>query len=278
MTSTGLAFRHALMAHRGGSLEWVENTMPAFRYSAKTLKVDLLELDCYETKDGKVVIFHDQDLERLCGVKGKTIADYNYEELPPLLIRPELQNKPEVVKDPDSKKIPLLEDLLDEFPTYPMQIDIKRGASSLVDKVGNLILSHKRQARTVWGSFHEPQNTWCRTNFPTIPHFFTARRMALAFLSWSVGLLRFMTIHESAMIMPSFKWIMWPGFAQAINKRGVPIIVFGMPGGGVNTVEGWKAVQKFGANGICSDLPTPLKEWLRTNPLKGVNDWRKTEH
>jgi hypothetical protein len=37
----GLPFKHMVMSHRGGSLENVENTMSAFRHSAK-INVDLL--------------------------------------------------------------------------------------------------------------------------------------------------------------------------------------------------------------------------------------------
>ncbi|TPX58644.1 hypothetical protein SpCBS45565_g07938 [Spizellomyces sp. 'palustris'] len=263
---TGLAFRYALMSHRGGSLERVENTLPAFRYSAKELKADLLELDCYLTKDGQVVVFHDRGMTRLCGLPGN-IGDYNYADLPPLLIPANLQNNPTVTDDPDSRRIPLLKELLAEFPTYPMQIDVKQGPSELIDKVGAMVRAYNREKQTVWGSFHEPQNGWCRTRFPDIPYFFTARRMAKSFVLWCFGLLPLMKINESAMIMPNFKWVMWPGFARALNRRNVPIIVFGMPGGGVNTIEGWEAVKKFGANGICSDRPSALKQWLKTNRL-----------
>ncbi|KAI9099334.1 PLC-like phosphodiesterase [Phlyctochytrium arcticum] len=264
-------FAYTLMSHRGGSLERVENTLPAFRYSAKELKVDLLELDCYLTKDGQVVIFHDKTLLRLCGVPG-SIGDYNYQDLPPLLIPPPLQDIQAVVNDKESIRIPLLSDLLKEFPKYPMQIDVKQGPSELVNKVGNMIRQHGRQKATIWGSFREPQNTWCRTRFPEIPHFFTLRRMASSFLLYSVGLLSWMPLRESAMIMPNLKWFMWPGFARAINERGVPIILFGIPGGGINTTEGWEAAKKFGANGICSDRPAALQAWLQNNRLRRVDE------
>ena len=44
-----LVFPVALMAHRGGSSEWIENTLPAFRSAAK-LDVDILEMDCQMTR------------------------------------------------------------------------------------------------------------------------------------------------------------------------------------------------------------------------------------
>ncbi|KAI8826153.1 PLC-like phosphodiesterase [Fimicolochytrium jonesii] len=277
MSSTGgrLNFPFTLMSHRGGSRQRVENTMPAFRYSAKELKVDLLELDCYLTKDKKAVIFHDRDLKRLCGLEGKAIGDYNYDELPPLLIPSDLTGDKKVTGDPDSTRIPLLTELLGEFPQYPMQIDVKKGPEELVIQVGNLMREYKRTDKTVWGSFHNPQNDWCRTHFPEIPHFFRISRLLSSLVAWSVGLLPYMHHHESALIMPNFKWILWPGFAEALNRKGIPVIVYGMPGGGVNTVEGWEAVRSFGANGICSDRPAALQEWLKTHPLRRVQDAMK---
>ncbi|KAJ3417449.1 hypothetical protein HDV05_003313 [Chytridiales sp. JEL 0842] len=149
-----LQFPHALMSHRGGSLERVENTLPAFRFSANVLKVDLLELDVYMTKDGHPVVFHDSDLGRLCGIPDKKISQYNYKDLPPLLIPEKLKDVTEVIEDPESRRIPLLKELLDEFPKYPMQIDVKEGSEEMVIKVGNLIRAYSRESQTVWGSFH----------------------------------------------------------------------------------------------------------------------------
>ncbi|KAJ3081738.1 Lysophospholipase D gdpd1 [Quaeritorhiza haematococci] len=270
----GLKFPHALMSHRGGSLEFVENTLPGFRYSANVLKADLLELDAYLTKDGVPVVIHDGLLKRLCGVEGKHVRDYNYDELPPLLIPDALKEKDAVVKDLDSTRIPKLEELLSEFPKYPMQIDVKEGPEELVIKVGSLIRKYEREDLTVWGSFKTNVNRMCRKNFGTsIPLFFSASRFFLSFGLWAVGLFRvfkWMDPWESCLIMPNIRFFMRPGYFKALNSIGISVIVFGIPGGGVNTIEGYEECRKAGANGICSDRPTMLKEWLRDNPLPSV--------
>ncbi|KAJ3173882.1 Lysophospholipase D gdpd1 [Geranomyces variabilis] len=268
--SPGLPFNHALMSHRGGSLEHVENTLPAFRYSANVLKADLLELDCYLTKDDQVVIFHDLTLKRMCGLEGKTIGDYDYKDLPPLLVQPALRETGFEPTHPDDTRIPLLSELLDEFPTYPMQIDVKLGSERLVQKLGTMIRERQKQQTTVWGSFRNPQNAWCKTHFPDIPRFFALRRLFAALCMYSVGMIHRMEFDEAALIMPNVRWLMWPGFARALNERGIPVIVFGVPGGGANTVEVWEQIRAFGANGICSDRPTALQEWLKNNPLRVV--------
>lgn len=39
-----------------------------------------IELDIQITKDGRIVVFHDDTMKRMCGNEGK-ISDYTYEEL-----------------------------------------------------------------------------------------------------------------------------------------------------------------------------------------------------
>lgn len=66
-------------AHRGASAYAPENTMSAFE-KALELHATGIELDLQKTKDGKIVIFHDECLDRCSNTTGKVI-DYTYEEL-----------------------------------------------------------------------------------------------------------------------------------------------------------------------------------------------------
>jgi glycerophosphoryl diester phosphodiesterase len=244
--------------------------MPAFRYSAG-IKVDLLEMDVQLTKDGQVVIFHDNTLERMCGVK-KTIADFNYDELPPILIPEDLQSKPEVINDPESTKIPLFSKLLEEFPLYPMQIDVKHGKDELILKVGNMIKELKREHLTVWGSFIPSSNDICFKHFGTsIPLFFDLSRCLKAYTLWKFGLIDMMGFRETALIMPNFRFLMNTAWLKALNDRGISIIVFGSDGkGALNTPDLWEQARAAGANGICSDKPTELQKWLSVHKMKSV--------
>ena len=66
-------------AHRGASDYAPENTMSAFR-KAIELKANGIELDLQKTKDGKLVIFHDKEIDKKSNGTGK-ISDYTYNEL-----------------------------------------------------------------------------------------------------------------------------------------------------------------------------------------------------
>jgi glycerophosphoryl diester phosphodiesterase len=52
-----------LIAHRGGAVEAPENTLAAFRYSL-ALGIRWFELDVQMSRDGALVVFHDETLDR----------------------------------------------------------------------------------------------------------------------------------------------------------------------------------------------------------------------
>lgn len=66
-------------AHRGASEYAPENTMSAFNMALQ-LGANGIELDLQITKDGKIVIFHDNEIDKKSNKKGK-ISDYTYQEL-----------------------------------------------------------------------------------------------------------------------------------------------------------------------------------------------------
>lgn len=66
------------IAHRGASGKYPENTRLAF-VKAIEAGADMIELDCQLSRDGHVVVFHDERLNRLAKAKGtisgKTLAE-----------------------------------------------------------------------------------------------------------------------------------------------------------------------------------------------------------
>ena len=50
-------------AHRGNSILFPENTMPAYR-SALELPIDQIEIDLHMTKDGRIVMIHDHTVDK----------------------------------------------------------------------------------------------------------------------------------------------------------------------------------------------------------------------
>jgi glycerophosphoryl diester phosphodiesterase len=74
-----------VVAHRGDWRNAPENSMLAFK-NAAAMGVDVVELDLNKTKDGVIIIMHDQTIDRTTSGKGKP-ADYTFEEISKLGLR-----------------------------------------------------------------------------------------------------------------------------------------------------------------------------------------------
>ncbi len=67
------------IAHRGDPIGHRENTLPAFA-AALALGADMLELDLRRTRDGAIVVLHDQSLLRLWGLDA-SVGDLDLSEV-----------------------------------------------------------------------------------------------------------------------------------------------------------------------------------------------------
>lgn len=103
-------------AHRG--LHTKDKSIPENSIAAFTAAIDEgygIELDIQLSKDGEVVVFHDDELMRVCGVSGR-VDDYTYEELCSFRLLGTEQ------------KIPLLWDVIDLVAgKIPLVIELKTG-------------------------------------------------------------------------------------------------------------------------------------------------------
>lgn len=66
-------------AHRGYMSRYPENSLLAFQ-KALDMKVDAIEMDLHYSKDKKIIVIHDDNLDRMTNGTGK-VADFTYEEL-----------------------------------------------------------------------------------------------------------------------------------------------------------------------------------------------------
>lgn len=67
------------IAHRGFSSEAPENSIESFKKAAKS-GIDMVEFDVHETKDGRIIVMHDQTLDRTTDGKG-VIKDLTLKEI-----------------------------------------------------------------------------------------------------------------------------------------------------------------------------------------------------
>ena len=111
-------------AHRGGASDAPENTMEAFEY-AVGLGYRYVETDVQVTSDGVLVAFHDNNLQRTCGVKGR-ISEMTWGQV-------------SAARVDGRGPIPLLDDLLAAWPDLRLNIDCKSDAA-----IGALVAALRR--------------------------------------------------------------------------------------------------------------------------------------
>ncbi|HFE44104.1 MAG TPA: glycerophosphodiester phosphodiesterase family protein, partial [Nannocystis exedens] len=111
--------RPLVLGHRGVPLLHQENTMAGFR-RCLDLGVDGIELDVMMTKDGQIVVFHDDTVDRLTGAQG-CILDMTWDQVSKLRVRRQLvmgkdgKGGDVVMTYEQEERIPLLAEVLDEF-------------------------------------------------------------------------------------------------------------------------------------------------------------------
>jgi glycerophosphoryl diester phosphodiesterase len=147
---TGFAFLDAgreagavlAFAHRGGArhpaIEGLENTLVAFEH-AVALGYSYLETDVHLTRDGVLLAFHDDVLDRVTSSVG-SILEAAYVDVRNALIG-------------GREPIPKMADLLEHFPDARFNIDIKSDAA--VGALAQLVERTTSHDRVCVGSFSE---------------------------------------------------------------------------------------------------------------------------
>lgn len=143
-----------VMAHRGDSKFFPENTMPAF-LSAAELKVDVIETDIHITIDNHVVIWHDDNLARIANIEGK-ISEHSYQEL--LTVDPgyNFSNDGGKTFPFRNKGLKIVEfaELLESLPHVKFNVDLKTKSPMLVQRTIEILKQTASLHRVCLGSFH----------------------------------------------------------------------------------------------------------------------------
>ena len=128
-------------AHRGASEYAPENTMASFALGCE-MKANGVETDVQRTKDGVLVLFHDNDLMRICG-RPEAIHDLTYQEL--LRLDFGIHKGTRYKGEP----VPKLEDFLRRFSTGYQYFAIEIKEVGVEDETLGLIRRYGCYDRTI---------------------------------------------------------------------------------------------------------------------------------
>ncbi len=147
-----MSFERRLYGHRGASAERPENTLVSFG-RALEVGANALETDAHLTADGAVVLSHDDDGARMCGVtrslREATLAevqswDAGWGFTSASGDRPFAER---------GHRVPTLHELLDAAPAARINIDIKPRAGA-VEAVLAVLRDRRAETRVTLASFH----------------------------------------------------------------------------------------------------------------------------
>jgi len=226
-----------IIAHRGASGEYPENTLLAFARAIEQ-GADALELDLRVTADGVPVVLHDAALDRTTDRSGlvRTL---------PL----------EVVRQADAGRgeaVPTLADVLESFPTTPLVIEIKTPEAA--QPVLSVLQTRGAGGRVLVGAFE--YSSLAPFERAGLARAASRREVAWFWLAarWSGGSSH---LPWRAFTVPR-RWgrlaVVDRRFVAAARRRDIPVHVWT-----VNDPSEARSLRELGVCGIITDYPGRMR-------------------
>jgi glycerophosphoryl diester phosphodiesterase len=233
------------MAHRGGAIEHVENTLPAFEASV-ALGYRYLETDVRVTADGQVVVFHDAMLERVTDRTGR-IDQLPWSEVS----RARIGGREPILR---------LEELLTAWPDVRFNIDIK--APGVIAPLAHAVRRLKVEERICLASFSDARVAAARRVFgPDVCTALGPRGVAALRLSSysprAAGLVRIQAGCAQVPLQLGGRAVVDERFLEAAHARGLQVHVWT-----VNDAADCTAMLDLGVDGVMTDRPAMLRDVL----------------
>jgi glycerophosphoryl diester phosphodiesterase len=154
-----------IYAHRGASAHAPENTIAAFLLAIEH-GADGIEFDIKVTSDGKVIVLHDQTLQRTTTGSGD-LKKFTYNELRKLDAGSKFSEKY------STEKLPTLEEVFEAVGTrIGINIELTNYATpgdDLIEKVAKILASVKDTSKVMFSSFNWGNLNKARKLCPEIP-------------------------------------------------------------------------------------------------------------
>ena len=235
-----------VIAHRGSSYDAPENTLAAFAL-ARQDGADGVELDVMRCKSGQVIVFHDDDLERLCGVVGdpraRTLA-----ELRALSVQGEA--------------IPELHEVIEVLgPSMLLNVELKTAPAwrarmeddGLADEVARILVRANLGERVLVSSFDPVLLARFRRRAPRVATgmLFAADQAVPLRRGWAAHLVGANAVHPEALLVDEARVRSW-------HRRGLRVNVWT-----VDDPAEQRYLATIGVDGIITNRPREARSMLR---------------
>ena len=243
-----------IFAHRGASLYAPENTISAFELAIQQ-EAHYVELDTKLSADQRVVVIHDQTVNRTTNGSGR-VTHLTYKELRSLIASNRFR------KEYPNEHIPTLEEVL-ELCAGRIAVNIELGNyltpfDQLAFEVARFIEQSKPQSEVLVSSFNPIPLRKFHALCPEVPLAFLARRGYQGYLSR--GWLGRVLVPYDA--LHPYKSDVTPGLISGARRAGYQVHAFTL-----NQPDEMAKLIYLGVDGLITDDPLLARQMIdRTEP------------
>ena len=246
-----------LVAHRGGSALAPENTLAAFDRGA-LLGADAIETDVRLSRDGVVMVFHDEDTGRLTGAPG-TIEARSAAQI--VALDAAFSFTPDGGRTFPLRgtgvRVPSFAEAMRRHPRMRFNVDAKGAEPALAEALAREIREARAEDRVCVGSFFDAQAERLGALLPGVCRFLpeqAATRHVLAAKSGAapVGLPTGYDLADLPARMGDMA-VVDPPVVAHFHRLGIPVHVWT-----VDDEEQMRALLAIGVDGIVTDRPDVL--------------------
>lgn len=261
-----------IIAHRGASRQFPENTIESFARAVEIHSDVILELDLWMSMDREIIVMHDGVLEKTTSgrgpICGSTLAEIKEAEAGYGVSFDGGETYPFRGR---GIRPAAFREVLERFPLSRVSADIKYDSPDFARSVLRCISEYGAEDRVIVGSFHERIVSLVRRENPRLATSFSRNEVLLfAFMS-KARLPFFPRFRGDALMVPEFSSgdmpedlgrgvfqglrIVTPRFIKAAHDHGKAVYVWT-----VNRRENMERLISWGVDGIVSDFPDTLAQ------------------
>lgn len=259
-----------VISHRGGAGLFPENTMIAFQNSVKLYHADVLELDLHASRDGELIVIHDETVDRTTNGSGK-VKEMTLEQLKQLdagwhFTQDGGQTFPFRGK---GLAIPTLKEVLDEFRNVDVgiNVEIKRSYPYIENRLYNLIIGKNMADKVLVTASQALVNKGFRRlnkiGIPIGAHWLNGLD---AYLVDKLNLTKLFQPEYDALQIPlKFRGLIpmvTERLVKLCNLRNIQLHVWT-----INDVDTMKRLLDMGVHGIITDYPDRLRKVIGEKEL-----------
>lgn len=251
----------ANLAHRGASASAPENTLEAFRLGLEEDGAKGLEMDAHLTRDGEVVVIHDDTVDRTTEGSG-FVRDMGFEEIRALdagyRFSPDGRGFPYRGK---GLRVPTLLEVYESFPEAFVNVELKEAQSGIEEKVLRVIEESGAESRTLVASFGYPIiRRFRRVSGGRVSTSASRFEISVFYFASRVYLEKLVPVNYDALQVPvehrGFE-VVTRRFVEAAHSRGVRVDVWT-----INDEREMRRLLDLGADVIMTDEPGKLSRVL----------------